>query len=198
MTQKYFFDLIFSLLCLLILLPFFVIVGIWIKLDSPGPVFFRQLRVGRFGNLFYIYKFRTMYLNTANKGILITVANDPRVSRSGRFLRKFKIDEFPQLINVILGEMSLVGPRPEVPFYMEHCPEEIKKIILSIRPGITDYASIIYIDEQMTLAKAEDPNMVYIEKIMPVKWDYHLNYVGQRSMWIDFKIIISTIKAIYI
>lgn len=196
MIAKRIFDLFFSLFGAFLLAPLFLFIGCWIKLDSPGPVFFRQERVGRFGKLFRIFKFRTMCLDAEAKGRQITVGEDPRITRSGRFLRKTKLDELPQLLNVISGEMSLVGPRPEVPRYVALYPPEVCELVLSVPPGITDYASIEYKDENEILGRAVDPDKAYIEEVMPVKLGYYQRYVAERSLWVDFKLILSTLKAI--
>ncbi len=195
MIAKRIFDLFFATLGLVLLSPLFALVAIWIKLDSPGPVFFRQVRVGRFGKPFKIYKFRTMYVDSERKGQL-TVGEDPRITKAGKFLRKYKIDELPQLINVVKGEMSLVGPRPEVPRYVEHYPPHLRDLILSVPPGITDYASIMFKDENQILAKAQDPEKVYIEQILPIKLEYYKRYVTERSLFLDIKLILLTLKEI--
>lgn len=196
MIAKRVFDIFFALAGTMLLLPVFVCIAICIKLDSSGPVFFRQERVGRFGVLFRIFKFRTMRLDAESRGRQITVGEDPRITRSGRFLRKTKMDELPQLLNVIKGEMSLVGPRPEVPRYVALYPTEVRELVLSVPPGITDHASIEYRDENAILGRAADPDKAYIEEVMPVKLGYYQRYVTERSLWIDFKLIMKTLKAI--
>jgi lipopolysaccharide/colanic/teichoic acid biosynthesis glycosyltransferase len=196
MIAKRIFDLFFSLVGVLFLAPLFIFVSVWIKLDSPGPVFFRQERVGRYGKAFRIFKFRSMCLNAESKGGLITVGEDPRITRSGGFLRRHKLDELPQLLNVIWGEMSLVGPRPEVPRYVAMYPSEVCDLVLSVQPGITDYASIEYKDENAILGRAVDPDRTYVEEVMPVKLSYYQRYVAERSLWIDFVLILRTLKAI--
>ena len=196
MIAKRIFDLFFALAGTLLLLPVFAAIAIWIKLDSKGPVFFRQERVGQFGKTFRIFKFRTMCLEAEAKGRQITVGKDPRITRSGRFLRHYKLDELPQLLNVVLGEMSLVGPRPEVPRYVALYPEEVRELVLSVSPGITDYASIEYKDENTILGQAEDPDKAYIEEVMPVKLVYYQRYVAERSLWLDFTLILRTLKEI--
>lgn len=196
MIAKRLFDLFFSAIGLILLLPLFLIVAIWIKFDSSGPVFFRQMRVGQFGRFFNIYKFRTMYSDAESQGRQITVGDDPRITRAGRFLRRYKLDELPQLINVVKGEMSLVGPRPEVPRYVELYPEQLREKVLSVPPGITDFASIEYKDENAILGKAEDPDRAYVEQVMPMKLKYYERYVAERSLWVDFKLILATVKAI--
>lgn len=196
MRAKRLFDLAFALPGMLFLSPFFLLIAIWIKVDSDGPVFFRQKRVGLNERMFHIIKFRTMCLDAEARGRQITVGNDPRITNSGRFLRKFKLDELPQLLNVIAGEMSLVGPRPEVPRYVSLYPFEVRKRVLSVRPGITDFASIEYKDENAVLGRSADPDKAYIEEIMPIKLKYYERYVAERSLWVDFKLIIATLRAL--
>ncbi len=196
MIAKRIFDLIFALTGTILLLPVFVCIVVWIKLDSSGAVFFRQERVGQFGKSFRIFKFRTMCLDAEANGRQITVGEDPRITRSGKFLRHYKLDELPQLLNVISGEMSLVGPRPEVPRYVALYPSDVRKQVLSVPPGITDYASIEYKDENAILGRAVDPDRAYIEEVMPVKLCYYQRYVAERSLWVDFKLIMKTLKAI--
>jgi len=198
MIAKRIFDLTFSLLGVVLLAPLFILLSCWIKFDSPGPVFFRQVRVGRFGRNFRIFKFRTMCLDAESKGRQITVGADPRITRSGKFLRKSKLDELPQLLNVILGEMSLVGPRPEVPRYVALYPPTVRERVLSVLPGITDFASIEYKDENTILGHAADPDKAYINDILPVKLAFYERYVSERSLWIDFILILRTIKSILI
>lgn len=196
MIAKRIFDLFFALLGVLLLAPLFLFISFWIKFDSQGPVFFRQERVGRFGKTFRIFKFRTMCLDAESKGRQITVGEDSRITRSGRFLRKTKIDELPQLLNVISGEMSLVGPRPEVPRYVALYPADVRELVLSVPPGITDYASIEYKDENAILGRAADPDKAYTEEVMPVKLGYYQRYVVERSLWVDFTLILRTLKEI--
>lgn len=189
------FDLLAASIGLVLLAPLFALIALWIKFDSPGPVFYRQLRVGRGGVLFNIFKFRTMVVRQADKGEL-TVGRDPRVTRAGRFLRHYKIDELPQLINVVLGTMSLVGPRPEVPRYVACYPPEVRKAVLSVAPGLTDWASILYKDENAILGRAADPERAYVETILPAKLEYYLRYVREHNFWIDIQIIFRTLAAI--
>jgi lipopolysaccharide/colanic/teichoic acid biosynthesis glycosyltransferase len=196
MLAKRLFDLFFTIPGLLLLAPVMACLAIWIKLDSEGPVFFRQERVGRLGKSFKIYKFRTMCLNAEAQGRQITVGNDPRITQSGFFLRKYKLDELPQLLNVLVGEMSLVGPRPEVPRYVALYPEDIRQIVLSVPPGITDFASIEYKDENDILGSAANPDKAYIEDILPTKLEYCLRYVQTRSLKLDFMLIVKTIRKI--
>jgi lipopolysaccharide/colanic/teichoic acid biosynthesis glycosyltransferase len=186
------FDFISALCGLLVLLPLFILIAIWIKLDSNGPIFFRQVRVGRFGIPFSIHKFRTMGVNSESVGRL-TVGNDSRVTRSGQFLRKAKIDELPQLIDVLIGKMSLVGPRPEVQEFIDCYPDEIKKEVLSVRPGITDLASIEMVDENEILSSYSDHRQAYIDIILPIKQKYYVAYVRGNSIGFDIYIIFKTI-----
>jgi len=196
MIAKRIFDLFFSILGVLLLAPLFLLISLWIMFDFNGPVFFRQERVGRFGKNFRIFKFRTMCLDAETKGRQITIGEDPRITRSGKFLRHYKLDELPQLLNVVLGEMSLVGPRPEVPRYVALYPVNVREQVLSVPPGITDYASIEYKDENTILGLATDPDRAYIEEVMPTKLRYYQRYVAERSLWVDFKLIMKTLKAI--
>ena len=196
MKLKRFFDLFFAIPGLLILSPLFLFVAAWIKFDSPGSVLFQQTRVGIGGKLFKIYKFRTMVSNAEQIGKKITVGGDPRITRCGHFLRKYKLDELPQLFNVIKGEMSLVGPRPEVSEYVAYYTEREKKIILSVPPGMTDFASLEFHNENEILKKALDPQKEYIENIMPIKLNYYVKYVQERSLVVDFILIIKTIRTI--
>ena len=189
--MKRLFDVVASGVGLLLLSPLFLLVAIWIKLDSPGPVFYRQVRVGRYNRDFRIFKFRSMRVG-ADKGSLVTIGGrDPRVTRSGYFIRKFKIDELPQLINVFIGDMSLVGPRPEVRHYVDYWTKEQLRV-LDVRPGITDPASIKFRNENELLEKAEDPEKYYIEVIMQEKLRLYLEYVENHSFWYDMKLIFQT------
>ena len=195
MLIKRVFDFIAALAGLIFLAPLFLIVACWIKLDSDGPVFFRQQRVGRYGVPFYIFKFRTMAVDTESKS-QITVGNDARITGAGNFLRRYKIDELPQLINVLSGEMSLVGPRPEVPRYVACYPQDIREIVLSVTPGITDWAAIKYKDESNLLSLANNSEQTYIEVILPAKLEYYVRYVKERNFLTDLRIICSTLFAI--
>ena len=185
-------DIMLSLLGLLFLLPIFLILAVWIKFDSQGSIFFRQIRVGKDGRDFRIYKFRTMIVNAEKMGIITIGERDPRITNSGYFLRKYKLDELPQLINVLKGEMSFVGPRPEVRKYVEMYNQEQLKI-LTVKPGITDYASIEYINEDEILGKSLDPEKTYIEEIMPQKIKYNMKYINNKTVIEYFKIIFLTI-----
>jgi lipopolysaccharide/colanic/teichoic acid biosynthesis glycosyltransferase len=192
------FDLFCSAIGLLALAPAFAVVSVLIVRDSPGPVFFRQVRVGRQGGLFRIHKFRTMRHDLVEKGRSITVGQDPRVTRIGAFLRRYKIDELPQLIDVLTGSMSLVGPRPEVPEYVALYPERDREIVLSVRPGITDRASLEFSDESALLAGASDPQRVYVEEILPTKLRYYLDYVATRTFSGDIDIILKTLFKVFL
>ncbi|WP_335938632.1 sugar transferase [Fusobacterium polymorphum] len=191
---KRIFDITFSLFGLIILLPFMLIIAILIKLDSKGPVFFKQIRVTKNGREFKIFKYRTMRVGS-DKYSQITVGKDNRITKIGAFLRKYKLDEIPQLINVLIGDMSLVGPRPEVPKYVALYTDEQKEI-LKVRAGITDYASIEFSDENDLLASEEDPEKAYIEKVMPKKIELNKKYISEISILTDIKIILLTIKKI--
>lgn len=193
---KRLFDWLGAALGLLLLAPVLLAIALWVKLDSPGPVFYRQERVGRFGKPFRIHKFRTMRHDPQGQGLQITVGGDARITRSGQVLRASKLDELPQLIDVWLGDMSLVGPRPEVPRYVAHYPAHLREKILSVRPGITDLASIEYRDESNVLAQASDPEKAYIEQVLPHKLALAALYVDQASVWQDAKIIVRTLMAI--
>ncbi|GAB6040565.1 sugar transferase [Endothiovibrio diazotrophicus] len=195
--MKRLFDLVSAVTGLVMLFPVLLLVALWIKLDSPGPVFFRQWRVGRRGHPFRIWKFRTMVRDGERQGLRITVGGDARITRSGRLLRKFKFDELPQLLNVVSGDMSLVGPRPEVAEYVAHYPDDLRELVLSVRPGITDLASVEYRDENERLARAADPHKEYIEQILPIKLEYYRRYVEERSFWRDLWIIALTVGAIF-
>jgi lipopolysaccharide/colanic/teichoic acid biosynthesis glycosyltransferase len=195
MTKRVF-DVAVALLVLGILAPLFIAIAIAVKLDSPGPVFFRQERVGRRGIRFQIYKFRSMWHGC--EGMLLTVARDSRITRVGAFLRRFKLDELPQLINVIFGDMSLVGPRPEVPRYVALYPEALRKIIQSVRPGITDPASVEYYDESALLDASADPERTYTEEVLPTKLTLYRRYVEQRSFAGDLVVLFHTVAAVFV
>lgn len=193
--SKRLFDLVASALGLLVLAPLMLAIAVWIKWDSPGPVLFRQKRVGRAGVIFDILKFRSMAVQ-ARPGPLLTVGDDARITRAGRFLRRHKLDELPQLINVLRGDMSLVGPRPEVPRYVACYPPDVRTLVLSVRPGLTDWASIYYRDESAILAKSSDPERTYLDAILPAKLAYYVRYVRERSFWTDLRILYSTLSAL--
>ena len=193
--MKRIFDVVASGLGLIVLSPLFLILAIWIKLDSRGPVFYRQVRVGRFNKDFRIFKFRSMRVG-ADKGSLVTIGgHDPRITRSGYFIRKFRFDELPQLINVFIGDMSLVGPRPEVRHYVDYwTPEQMH--VLDVRPGITDSASIKFFNENELMEGVEDPEKYYIEVIMQEKIKLYLDYVDNHSFFGDIGLIFKTFGVI--
>lgn len=191
---KRLFDLLLSGAGLLLLAPLLLLIALWVKLDSPGPVFFRQERVGRHGQPFLIHKFRTMRVD--NAGLQITVGADPRITRSGRWLRASKLDELPQLWDVLRGAMSLVGPRPEVPRYVALYPAELRELVLSVRPGITDLASLEFRHESELLARAADPEREYVEVVMPQKLALAARYVQTASLAQDLRLITRTLRAL--
>jgi len=191
--MKRLFDFIASFYGLILLSPIFVLAALWIKIDSRGPVFFRQERVGFQGSLFRIHKFRTMVLDAEKKGKQITVGTDSRITTAGVFLRKYKLDELPQLIDVLVGDMSLVGPRPEVPKYIDCYSDNEKHDVLSVKPGITDNASIEFRDENELLASSKDPEATYIYEVLPKKISLYRKYVRERSFFGDVAIIFKTI-----
>jgi len=190
-----FFDFILSLVGLVVLAPIFIVLAIWIKIDSKGPVFYKQVRVGQNGIDFGLFKFRSMVVDADKKGLITVGGRDPRITRSGYFIRKYKLDELPQLINVLVGDMSLVGPRPEVRKYVDLYTDEQQKV-LSVKPGITDYASIEYMDENEILGKSSDPEKTYIEEIMPEKIKYNMKYIQNKNVSEYFKIIFLTLLKI--
>jgi len=193
--SKRIFDIISATLVLVFCSPLFIVVSIWIVLDSRGGVFYKQIRVGKNQKEFGLLKFRSMRPN-ADKSGQLTVGYDNRVTKVGRFIRRYKLDELPQLINIIKGEMSVVGPRPEVPKYVRmYSPEQLK--VLSVLPGLTDYASLEYLDEQKILGEADDPEKKYIEEVMPAKLQLNLNYISDRSLKVDFQLIFKTIFKIF-
>lgn len=195
---KRIFDVFFSFIGLIVLSPVFLVISIWIKLDSEGPIFFRQRRVGRNQEDFFIHKFRTMYVDAEKRGLKITVGQDPRITKSGHVLRKFKLDEFPQLIDVLIGKMSIVGPRPEVPQYVAKYPEEKRNKLFLMKPGITDWASVMFKNENEILEKSQDPEKTYITEILPIKISYYEKYQDQASLFTDVRIILLTLKEIFI
>lgn len=197
MIAKRLMDLALVIPGLLILLPFFAVTALLIKRDSPGPVFFRQQRVGRMGRPFAIFKFRTMVEKAEQKGLQITVGRDPRITKTGAWLRRFKLDELPQLINVLRGEMSLVGPRPEVPRYVDHYPENMRELVLSVPPGITDNASLVYKDEGKILAAQQDPEQHYIQVVLPKKLALYAEYVRTRTLIKDFTMVVRTVLSLH-
>ena len=189
-------DIIFSFLGLLILSPFLIIVYIAIIIESRGGGFYKQIRVGKDGKRFMLYKFRSMRVDSDSKSQITIGARDPRITKTGLFVRRFKIDELPQLLNVLKGDMSLVGPRPEVPLYVDTYSEEQRKV-LSVLPGVTDYASIRYVDENEILGKAENPHQTYIDEILPNKLKLNMEYIENRSVKEYFKVIFLTLVKIF-
>lgn len=194
---KRFLDIVFSLSCILFLLPVFALVSLLIVLDSKGSVLYRQLRVGINSQDFLIFKFRTMYPFSEKRGLLTIGEHDHRITKVGFWLRRYKIDELPQLFNVLIGDMSIVGPRPEVRKYVELYDDEQLRV-LTIKPGITDWASIAYSRENEILAGTNDPEKFYIQDVMPRKLAYNLKYVKNNSVWTDALIIVLTVKKIII
>ncbi len=193
---KRLFDIFCSAIGVIILSPLFVILWIAVKLESKGPAFFLQTRVGKNNHDFKLYKFRTMYLDSESRGQLTVGMRDPRITKVGYILRKYKLDELPQLFNVLLGDMSLVGPRPEVRKYVSlYTNEQLK--VLSVRPGITDFASIKFINENELLAKAENPEEYYIKYIMPQKLALNLEYINSNLLLKDVSLILKTIVKIF-
>ena len=192
---KRIFDILLSGIGILLLLPLFLVVIVWIKADSKGSAFYRQLRVGQFGKDFSLFKFRSMRIGSDKAGLLTIGGRDPRVTRSGVFIRKYKIDELPQLINVFIGHMSLVGPRPEVRKYVDLYNETQRRVLL-VKPGITDLASLEYFDENDLLAKSEHPEKTYVEVVMPHKLELNLQYIDQSGLLADVRIILRTIKRV--
>ena len=188
-------DIVVSGGALLVLWPVLLIIALAIKIDDPGPVFYRQVRVGRNGKTFRIFKFRTMVVDADKKGLQITVGRDNRITRMGALLRKTKLDELAQLINVFTGEMSFVGPRPEVPKYVDMYTPYQRQVLL-VRPGITDYASIAYRNENDMLEGAEDPERMYIDVIMPDKIELNMKYLREISPLADIRLILTTIVAV--
>lgn len=189
-------DIVLSIFGLIMLSPILLLTAIGISLESRGGVFFRQTRVGKDFKEFKLLKFRSMFVNSELRGQLTVGSRDARITKMGYFIRKYKVDELPQLINVLLGDMSLVGPRPEVPKYVSKYTKEQKRL-LSVRPGITDYASLYYFEEADLLAASDDPERTYIEKVMPEKLSFSLRYLNQKSVYSDLKIIIFTVLRLF-
>lgn len=193
--MKRFLDILSSFVVLLVLLPVWLVIALLIVTESKGGVFYKQVRVGKDNRDFFLYKFRTMRVGSDQKGLLTVGERDNRITRVGYFLRKYKIDEFPQLLNVIKGDMSIVGPRPEVRKYVElYTPEQMK--VLSVRPGLTDLASIKYVHENEVLAASDNPEKTYIDEVMPAKLDLNLQYIANQSLMGDIRLIFNTFLAI--
>jgi lipopolysaccharide/colanic/teichoic acid biosynthesis glycosyltransferase len=193
---KRLFDIIFSIIILIVLFPLFLIISLWIIIDDGFPVFYLQERIGKDFKPFKLIKFRTMYKDADKKGLLTVSSKDNRITPSGYYLRKFKLDELPQFINVLKGEMSIVGPRPEVKKYVELYNDEQKKVLL-VKPGITDEASLKYIDESDVLARSENPEWTYINEVMPEKLKINLQYIKNQNLLYDLKIIFWTAKKMF-
>lgn len=199
MYQKYFkraFDFTLSLTGLVVLIPVFLIISILIKKEDGGSIFFIQRRVGQNGKLFKIYKFRTMIENSEKLGAQVTKKDDPRITKVGKFLRKYKLDELPQLLNVLKGNMNLVGPRPEVPRYVEFYQKEYKEI-LKVKPGVTDYAALEFIDEEIILKGSKNPEETYLLEVLPKKIEYYKRYINNINFITDLKLIIKTIIRVF-
>ncbi len=193
--MKRFLDIILSLIGILLFLPFAFLIAVWIKVDSHGPVLYRQKRVGKYGREFMLFKFRTMAVHTESQGLLTIGKKDRRITRAGYLLRKFKVDELPQLINVLIGEMSMVGPRPEVKKYVDLYTEE-QRSVLKVKPGITDWASIMYRNENELLARSANPEQTYIQVIMPDKIRLNMEYIKHPSVGNYFRITFKTLHLI--
>ncbi len=193
---KRFFDILLSLCVIIVGLPLAAVIAVLIVVDSKGPVFYRQVRVGRNNKDFRLLKFRTMRTGADKSGLLTVGNDDNRITGVGKFLRKYKIDEFPQFVNILVGDMSIVGPRPEVRKYVDMYSERQMRV-LSVRPGLTDYASIKYVDENALLSASDDPESTYVNKIMPDKLELNLKYIDNISILEDVKIIFQTIIAIF-
>lgn len=176
--------------------PLLLLMAAWVKLDSTGSVFFRQERVGQHGKTFRIHKFRTMVTDAEKRGLQITVGKDSRITCSGAFLRRYKLDELPQLIDVVIGTMSLVGPRPEVPKYVACYPADVRDLVLSVKPGITDLASIEFKDENTLLGQSDNPEQTYKETILPIKLGYYTQYAKSHNLWMDIGLIFKTLIAV--
>jgi lipopolysaccharide/colanic/teichoic acid biosynthesis glycosyltransferase len=188
------FDLLGASLALLLLSPLMLALAAAIKLDSRGPVFFRQQRVGRHGTLFHIHKFRSMVADAPQRGPALTVGADARITRVGRWLRRARLDELPQLFDVLAGRMSLVGPRPELPQYVARYPADLRERVLSVRPGITDPSSLLYLDESAMLARAADPEREYIESILPRKLQCAADYAARANLRSDLGVLLRTLR----
>jgi len=193
--MKRLFDLFFSILAIVLLLPFYLVIALFIVLDSKGGVFYKQLRVGKGNKDFSLFKFRTMRKDAHKQGLLTVGGRDARITKVGYFLRKYKLDELPQFINILLGDMSFVGPRPEVRKYVDMYNEQ-QMHVLDVKPGLTDYASIEYMDENDLLAQSSEPEKTYIEEIMPAKLEHNMRYIQDQGMITDLKIIFRTLSKI--
>ena len=186
------FDLVFAALALLLLAPLLAAIALWIRLDSPGPAFFRQQRIGRHGRPFSIHKFRTMVHGAP--GLPLTVGADARITRAGAWLRRTRLDELPQFIDVLAGDMSLVGPRPEVPRYVAQYPPALRERVLAVRPGLTDPSSLDFLDEAARLAAAADPEREYVERVLPAKLQRAAEYAERATLWTDLAVLLATLR----
>ena len=194
--MKRIFDILVSILSLMALFPVMLMIAIWILIDSRGGVFFKQIRVGKNNKNFKMLKFRSMQPDSEKKGMLTVGGRDPRITSAGYYLRKSKLDELPQLLNIFIGDMSFVGPRPEVRKYVDlYTPEQMQ--VLRVRPGLTDPASLQYFDENVLLEKSDEPEKVYIKSIMPAKLEINLKYMAERSFASDIKVILKTVYRIF-
>lgn len=193
--MKRVFDLVLSAAGLLLLAPLLGVLAAWVRLDSPGPALYRQVRVGRGGVPFRIRKFRTMFVDAG--GPPLTVGEDPRITRAGRVLRRTRLDELPQLLDVLAGHMSLVGPRPEVPRYMDAAPPALRARVLAVRPGMTDPVAVAHLDESALLAQADDPERVYRETLLPAKLQAAAEYADRATLWTDLQVLWRTARALW-
>ncbi len=189
-------DISVAAIALVVLSPLYLLISSIVKLTSSGPVHFHQERIGLHGQIFRIHKFRSMRADALNSGVNITIGGDPRITATGHLLRRLKLDELPQLFNVLTGDMSLVGPRPEVARYVALYPEPLRTEVLSVRPGLTDLASLCFMDESRLLGRVADPERFYVEKLMPLKLKLAAAYVRHRSAWLDLRIIAATLTGI--
>jgi len=194
--MKRLFDILVSLTAIIVLLPLFIVLSIVMLMTMGTPIFYRQVRIGRYGRPFKIIKFRSMVKDAERRGPAFTVGGDSRITPVGRFLRKYKLDELPQLVNVLIGHMSFVGPRPEVPEYVEYYTEDQRRV-LDVRPGLTDPASIVYRDEENVLARYDDSRAAYIEKIMPAKLKLNIAYIEKAGFRRDLGLIFETLKKLF-
>ena len=190
------FDVAGATLALLLLGPLMLLLALLIRVDSPGPAIFHQERVGRWGRPFRIHKFRTMVADAPERGPALTVGEDARITRVGTWLRRTRLDELPQLLNVLAGDMSLVGPRPEVPRYVQHYPPGLRERALAVRPGLTDPSSLAGLDEAARLAAAADPEREYIERILPAKLQAAADYAAQANLWTDALVLVRTVRVL--
>ena len=193
--MKRLFDILSSAIALILLSPILIVIAVGIIIDSKGGVFYKQKRIGKNGKAFMLYKFRSMRTGSDRKGLITVGSNDDRTTKVGRFIRKYKLDELPQLINILKNEMSVVGPRPEVEKYVQLYTAEQRKV-LKVKPGLTDLASLAYINENEILGRAKDPEKTYVEQIMPAKLRLNLEYIEKRSFWFDLQIIAKTLMRI--